>query len=72
MKIRLQESVMPEATYLATLMTPIQVARKIGWHAKRVRRLIYSGKLPSVKISGRSFVRREDFEDYARRQGVIL
>jgi hypothetical protein len=74
MEIRVREAVIPKgkANFLASLMSPTQIAEKLGrgWYIKKVRRLIYSGALPSVKVCGRFYVRRQDFENYVQEQGL--
>jgi excisionase family DNA binding protein len=72
MEIRLRESVIPEATYLGMLMSTTQVANKLGITPKKVRRFIDAGKMTIVRVAGRPYIRRADFEDFARRQGIRL
>ncbi len=72
MEIRVREAVIPKgkAKFLASLMSPTQIADKLDRHVREVRRLIYKGILPSVKVGSRFFVRREDFEAYVQEQGL--
>jgi DNA-binding transcriptional regulator LsrR (DeoR family) len=66
MEFRLTESVVTksEESYLATLMNTSQVGTKLGMSVKQVKRLVDQGKMAGVKISGRLYIRRSDYEAY--------
>jgi DNA-binding transcriptional regulator LsrR (DeoR family) len=66
MEFRLTESVVTksEEHYHATLMNTSQVGAKLGMSVKQVKRLVDRGKMVGVKISGRLYIRRSDYEAY--------
>lgn len=70
MEFRLTESVVTkdEASYLATLMNTSQVGIKLGLSVKQVKRLVDKGKMNGVKISGRLYIHRADFEAYCQQK----
>jgi excisionase family DNA binding protein len=50
------------------LYTLEEVAQILKVSVQTVRKIVTSGELPSVKIRGQYRIRKEDLEDYIRRQ----
>jgi len=51
------------------LYSPTEVARLINFGRTRVYELIKLGKIPSIKVDGRTRVRRKDLDAWIESQG---